>query len=389
MKISIFSSRSAYLALSTLGVLMFVFAIALIVLYVFKPAPAVLPTYFSYENISFRSLPRAKLTEPFVGNELFSWDEQVGALATEEKISDAETARLYAYLATAEHDMVMLATQAGATAVAVSPVVKGVVCEFLPQSCTRLVASNDPYSVALAELVLAKVRERKVSGDAGVHTYPFATTYAQYWDNAKKYPGMEVGSWKPWHVRDVQSFRESEPPVPDGIEGVAQMRKLDAMRADVSADEQARSFAYTLERRGGAGVLDLMKNLSELQRSNVFDIVRITHERMLLAQAVADALIVAYDNKYTYWYPRPEMMTSPGTVSAPTSTTPGFPSAGVTLAAAGTTLISEWYPSQRHDLEERLRSLQDTYLRSGGYRPLEVDAGVRIGTRVANSILAE
>ena len=345
--------------------------------------------HFTYDESAFSGLPKPMLTSPFAAKEVYDLDEQVFALVSENKLSATAAAQLYAYVATAEHDMAAIAEHVGDMHFTTAPLVKGVVCEFLPDHCAQLVVSNDPYSVAIANSVIAKVHERNVADKASLRTYPFATTYAQYWDSTKKYSGTDVGSWKPWRIPNVQALREPEPPTPQSPEGVALVQDILTRLANLSESERNSALANSMARGTGTVSASTLKNLTGIQRAQGTEMMRALRERMLLAQAVTDALIVAYDNKYTYWYPRPESIEPTIKPITPTPADPSYPSTSVSAESVGTALMAAWYPARTAELDDHLKVIMEARVNAGIHSQNDVDAGARVGKHVADIILAE
>lgn len=376
------TNRITYIALGCLGVLMVVFAAILGFLYLTKPAPLVFTPYFTYGENVLDGMPRAQVADMVSLEEFVKWDTQIEALVAEEKLSLAETARLYTYIATAEHDAVMLAVRARDTRFTIAPLVKGVVCEFLPDQCSRLVVPNDPYSVALAERVLAQVHIRVTLDAGGVHQYP-VIAYQSYWDNSKTYSDASAGSWKPWRINSAEALREPAPPAPDTEEGHAQVVSLTEILAHLSPADRSDALMYTVS-GGNVVSINLLHSLSDIQGGANRDVVRSAHERMLLMQGIADALIVAYDTKYTYWYPRPNTIDPMIQNNVPTPDGPGYPAASVAAETVGLTLMRSWYPERQAELDAYATQHANASIYAGVHFQNDVAAAVSIGKHVAD-----
>jgi len=341
-------------------------------------------SYFTYPETYTDALPKPKLLDEFSFRELTALDERVFALVSEEKLSATNASRLYVYLMTAEHDAFMLASKAGSTHFTLAPLVKEIICEFLREACAHIVVSTDAYSQAIAAIVMTPVRARRILDESTERHYPFTEVYQAYWDSTKDYAGTSVGSWKTWHVTDVVSFREKSPPLPESDAWQAQIQDMQTTLANLTDAERSAALEETVVPGTGTVSAGTIKYLTGLQQQSNTSLERILFERMVMTQAIMDAQIVGHDSKYTYWYPRPNVIDPNLKPLIATPQNPSYPSTGVAAEVAGSVLMQEWYKEDFDAIASRLNETKNAKVNAGIHSRGDVEAGTRIGKAVAD-----
>lgn len=342
------------------------------------------PTYYEYSVDEVRSVAARKSKAGMTREELYSWDQTAFDLVAENKIGDADASRIYAYLTTGQADAAALSRAAtGGYAGSLAPVSRGILCLFSPRDCAKDSTGSDAYSEHLAAIVIEKTRARIQADERGTAAYERKND-AQ-WNGYLPHYGRSSGSWLPWGIGSPSGFQAPPP-----VEGAAMKRQLERVR-------EARRQATPSQRKavvlwaGGPGTktppgqwLEIADDALQSRDASLEDVLRI---RAVLSRTIADAAIVAFHNKYTYWKKRPFMLDASMRTIMPTPNHPSYPAGHGTISGAAAVILAYHLPDHAEEFEAKAREACDSRLWGGIHFPEDNEQGFLLGRRVAEDVL--
>lgn len=341
------------------------------------------PVYFSYSPDEIQSLRELSPMGLMSSSDLYDWDQTIFDLVSAAKIGDAPASKIYAYLATAQADAAALSSRAsGRTAGSLAPVSRGTVCLFFPGDCPLSSARPDPYSERLAEIVLDKIKTR-ISEDARATRLYAEKKGKQYWQGVRPYYAQETGSWKTWTIGSLAGFDAPAPPADDSAEMKRQLKQVkEALRQATPQQRNAVVFWA-----GGPGTktppgqwLDLADDLLRVRNASLEKALAV---RCALTRAIADAVIVVFHNKYTYWMRRPFMVDPSIQTIMPTPNHPSYPAGHGTISGAAATVLSEHFPEEKQDILKKAFEANNSRLWGGIHFPQDNEQGFLLGQKLA------
>lgn len=192
-----------------------------------------------------------------------------------------------------------------------------------------------------------------------------------------------AGSWKTWLVTSVPALRPAAPPTFFSTAAVDEL-------AAVNARSAARSAPMTLN-------IDLWntgccKVWNEVQCSLIIarkpPPPQAARGFALVATAMYDAMVVAFDAKYEFMRARPNALSGGPTIYGPQEASPSYPSTRAAMSAAACAVMKAIFPLDAAAIDQRLVDARNADLDSGTQFQSDVDAGVAIGNAVAALALA-
>lgn len=191
----------------------------------------------------------------------------------------------------------------------------------------------------------------------------------------------DAGSWQTWVVTDVAAVRPPSPP-----DQAATRAELQEVQAAVAArDEVAlQQIAYW---DGGPPSYRWIETALNQLRSKPTSGPRTTRMMALLNVAIYDAMVAAWDAKYTYNRPRPGTLDPRLAVLAQHTNSPSYPSEQAVAAGAAAAILGYLYPDQAQEFVDKAQAAADSRVAAGAAFPSDVAAGLALGKAVAEQVI--
>lgn len=197
-------------------------------------------------------------------------------------------------------------------------------------------------------------------------------------------PPMEpnAGQWQTWVVIDVAAVRPAAPP--DQAATQAELKEVQA--AVAGRDEAAlQQIAYW---DSGAPSYRWIEIAFAQNRATPAPGPRVVRMMSLLNVAIYDAMVTAWEAKYTYNRPRPAVL-SPGlSVLAQHTNSPSYPSEHAVAAGAAAAILGYVYPDLAQDFQAKADAAANSRVAAGANFPSDVAAGLALGKAVAEQVIA-
>ena len=204
-----------------------------------------------------------------------------------------------------------------------------------------------------------------------------ASTYAQS-DSIEP----TAGTWKTWVISSGKDFRVPPPPDSSATSAeLSQVREL-ASQADAGAAAQIRFWDA-----GSPGYrwIELVNGRIQEAEAPIPNAHRIY---TYLTMAMYDATIAAWESKYFYNRPRPSALdkTLPTRLPAPKS--PSYPSEHAAVAGAAGEMLAYFFPDEAHSFKAMSVEAAQSRVLAGVNYPSDTAAGLQLGHRVAEQVIA-
>lgn len=186
-----------------------------------------------------------------------------------------------------------------------------------------------------------------------------------------------AGTWKTWVLTSGSQFRAAQPP--NSIITKKEMATLKALAKQRNAENLERIAYWT------AGPPSYRWNriaVDTLADTNTNTLVA-NRYLSILDTALADAMIAAWDSKYTYLRPRPADYDQRFSTAVPTPYSPSYPSEHAVAAGAASEVLGYLFPDQAEYFAAKAEEEMKAVLIAGLQYPSDVQAGFEMGKKVA------
>jgi membrane-associated phospholipid phosphatase len=191
-----------------------------------------------------------------------------------------------------------------------------------------------------------------------------------------------AGRWKTWVLSSGSQFRLPPPP-----RGVAQVVEIKNLITRANQRDAAALAAISFWDAGPPGYRwnELATNL--LLSNNITG-PRGARILSLLNVAIYDATIAAWHSKYVYNRSRPSEINSNVAPAIPVPNSPSYPSEHAATAGAAAAVLSYLFPSESQTFGNAAQECAESRLDAGVQFQSDVSAGMEIGQKVAELVIA-
>ena len=192
----------------------------------------------------------------------------------------------------------------------------------------------------------------------------------------------DAGNWQTWVVTDVAALRPAAPPDQTATQAELQEVQAAVARRDEAALQQ---IAYW---DSGSPSYRWIEIAFAQNRAKPSSGPRVIRMMSLLNVAIYDAMVAAWDAKYTYNRARPAALSPDLAVVAQHTNSPSYPSEQAVAAGAASTILAYVYPDLAQDFLDKAQAAADSRVLAGASFPSDVAAGLALGKAVAEQVIA-
>jgi membrane-associated phospholipid phosphatase len=191
-----------------------------------------------------------------------------------------------------------------------------------------------------------------------------------------------AGQWKTWVLSSGSQLRL--PPPPDQRVSKEEVEVL----AELATQRDAN--AVTLIRFWDSGSPSYQWNQIAVGETSKLKLNTPRSERVLALVHVAiyDAMVAAWDSKYTYHRPRPSDLVKSLTTAIPNPDSPSYPSEHAVAAGAASAVLAYLFPADTQSILAQAQAAAMSRLLAGVQYPSDVQAGLTLGQEVAALVIA-
>ncbi|HEY7182174.1 MAG TPA: vanadium-dependent haloperoxidase [Blastocatellia bacterium] len=201
-------------------------------------------------------------------------------------------------------------------------------------------------------------------------------------------PGSQIephaGRWKTWVLSSGAQFRLPPPP-----HGLAQEVEIKNLISRARRRDAAALAAINFWDAGPPGYRWNEIALKQVPLHNLnANAPRIARLLSLMNVAIYDATVAAWDSKYVYRRPRPSEVNSNVAPALPVPNSPSYPSERAAAAGAAAEVLSYIFPNDAETFANQARECGESRLNAGVEFPSDVSAGLELGRKVAELVIA-
>jgi membrane-associated phospholipid phosphatase len=191
-----------------------------------------------------------------------------------------------------------------------------------------------------------------------------------------------AGKWKTWVINSGSHFRLPPPP-----EGLAQGIEIGNLINRANRRDAAALNAISFWDAGPPGYRwnEIAANL--MVRNNITG-PRGARILSLLNVAIYDATVAAWDSKYVYNRKRPSEVNSNVAPAIPVPNSPSYPSEHAASAGAAAAVLGYIFPNDAMTYANQAQECGESRLNAGVQFPSDVSAGMELGRKVAELVIA-
>ena len=193
----------------------------------------------------------------------------------------------------------------------------------------------------------------------------------------------DAGNWRTWVISSGEDFRVQPPPSPS--ETQAELRSLAELVG--RNDEQARQqIAYW---DAGAPAYRWMELVNNRLLSGTPTTAYPHRVQAYVALAMYDATVAAWESKYHYNRPRPSEMDNRVKAALPVPDSPSYPSEHAATAQAAAAVLAHFLPAEAQSFQTLAEQAGYSRVLAGLQYPSDNEAGLELGRRVAEQVIAK
>lgn len=192
-----------------------------------------------------------------------------------------------------------------------------------------------------------------------------------------------AGGWRTWVISSGRDFRAPAPPSPS--ETRAELRALADLVARNTEQDRQR-IAYW---DAGAPSYRWMELVNNRLLAGVPTTAYPHRVQAYVALAMYDATVAAWESKYFYNRPRPSETGNRVTPELPVPASPSYPSEHAATAQAAAAVLAHFLPDEAQTFQALAEEAGMSRVRAGLQYPSDNEAGLELGRRVAEAVIAK
>jgi membrane-associated phospholipid phosphatase len=190
----------------------------------------------------------------------------------------------------------------------------------------------------------------------------------------------DAGAWQPWVLAAGDELRPAAPP--DQTASLAEIDELKEMMAQRDSAAEALVTYWDAGSPAYRWVEIAVAAHQALPPGPPF-----TRPMSLVTVAMSDAMIAAWDAKYTYNRPDPSAQDSTLTALVDAPAVPSYPSEHAVAAGAASTVLSYLFPDDAAKYAALAEEAAHSRLVAGVNYPSDVEAGLALGRAVGQKVI--
>jgi membrane-associated phospholipid phosphatase len=192
-----------------------------------------------------------------------------------------------------------------------------------------------------------------------------------------------AGDWRTWVISSGRDFRVPAPPSPS--ETQAELRALVDLVAQ-NTEQDRQHIAYW---DAGAPSYRWMELVNNRLLAGTPTTAYPHRVQAYVALAMYDATVAAWDSKYHYNRQRPSEMDNRVTPELPVPASPSYPSEHAATAQAAAAVLAHFLPAEAQTFQSMAEEAGMSRVRAGLQYPSDNEAGLELGRRVAEAVIAK
>ena len=193
----------------------------------------------------------------------------------------------------------------------------------------------------------------------------------------------EAGSWRTWVISSAKDYRV--PPPPRRRETRAELKRL-AELISQNDDQDRQQIAFWDAGAPAYRWIDLINSRLLAGTPTTAYPHRV---QAYVALAMYDATVATWESKYFYNRPRPSELDHRLPTAVPVPNSPSYPSEHAAAAQAAATVLAHFLPAEAQSFQTMAEQAGWSRVLAGLQYPSDYDAGLALGQRVAEQVIAK
>ncbi len=193
----------------------------------------------------------------------------------------------------------------------------------------------------------------------------------------------EAGKWQTWVISSGRDYRV--PPPPSRKESREELKQL----AEIIRQNNEQTKEQIAYWDAGAPAYRWIDMLNARMAAGVPTTAYPHRVYTYVALAMYDATIAAWDSKYHYNRPRPSELDRDLPTSLPVPNSPSYPSEHAATAQAAAMVLAHFLPSEAQKFQAMAEEAGLSRVRAGLQYPSDHQAGLELGKKVAEQVIAK
>lgn len=338
---------------------------------------AVLSVYFFYVNQKSIDT-NLKDSSILSSREVMVYAE---GLVKEKKPAPTESARVYAYVATAYYDVL---TNASGTENKAEEAGKYFAENIL--GATSTVTLSEENKLILKDLLLRLENDGFKNTELGYKMPKGENFWIDRDQNPKTPFTPNAGKWERWNINDF-NYEVPKPPKYNSEEYTSALEKV-KVAAEDRTPEQGAAVNFWGGIPGTVQPSGIWQEVFfEKSKKHNLSNEEYSYSQMILAKVLADSFMECWKVKYTYWTKRPDMATNTINVAMPNPPFPSYVSGHSTISFAAATVLSELFPKDSESYLKDAEEAKNSRLWAGIHFPYDNEEGKKLGIAVGEYII--
>ena len=192
-----------------------------------------------------------------------------------------------------------------------------------------------------------------------------------------------AGQWKTWVISSGRDYRVPPPPSP--WQTRAELRRLERLTRHLD-DASRQKVAYWDAGAPAYRWIDLVSaRLFAGTPTSSYPHRVYTY----MALAMYDATVAAWESKYHYRRPRPSLVDDDVRTALPVPDSPSYPSEHAAAAQAAATVLAHFLPAEAASFQAMAEEAGWSRVLAGLQYPSDYQAGLALGRKVAEEVIAQ
>lgn len=340
-----------------------------------------LSAYFTYAPEELKALQRLSSEQTMDMQEVHKWDALAVRAIEEQKLTFYAYTRLFTYLYLAQADAAFLSQNLlGELKGSLDPVSYQVLILFFPNLAKPSLFREDPYSLAVAKMVVTHVEARIKQEDALTHAFDVP-------ENLRKdfSAGLEVAKWIPWFAKPSIEYW---PPPPPAANSPVWKEQIAAIKeAQTPLTEEKKEIVYLWAGLSYPWSSDFRTLANQFLICHQVPLKKSLIVRATLMVGLYDCVAAYTTCKYHYLFPRPQILDPSVHYVITVPKHPSYPSGHATESTVASRVLSLFFPQDAKHWQLLAQQCRISRIWAGIHYPLDNEAGKICGNKVADKIL--
>ena len=343
--------------------------------------------YYEYSTEQIKEIKSIPTEFIVTKKSLEKWDALLADYINTLPFSIGQAVQVLTYLYTAQADFSYISQEIhGEIKGSLDPVSLETIRLFFPLFPAPKDLAADEFSIILARMVVEKYKKRLKREESSEKEMADYFSLHQWGEN-EPVVGKNILGWLPW-VMPPFSLKFMPAPPPLTNQSFWSLQLEEALHAYQNATEEQKKFAKHwdsfFQREG-----NWLKTANDYLLSHPVDLDKILYVREYLSFAIYDAMITAFQAKYTYLIPPPYLKNKKIVPIVEFYNYPSYPSVNAMVSFVSAYLLGHFFPDKKQEWFELAEKISESRIWAGVNYPIDIEIAEKGAKIMYRRILLE